>query len=87
MNRQTIADLLTPEYRFHAFVACDRPGAKWVKAELLENLEPRGRVKTQGNLLRKMMCSDSQSPGKTHQAIHFDNFCRPRSLMIDLYKT
>ncbi len=47
MNRQTIADLLMPEYRFHAFVACDRPGAKWVKAQLLENFEPRGRVKTE----------------------------------------
>ena len=42
MDRQKIADILTPEYKFHGFVSCDRAGAKWVKNELLAHLEPKG---------------------------------------------
>ncbi len=42
MNRQKIAAILTPEYKYHAFVSCDRAGAKWVKNELLAHLEPKG---------------------------------------------
>ena len=43
MDRQKIAAILTPEYKYHGFVSCDRAGAKWVKNELLAHLEAKGK--------------------------------------------
>ncbi len=42
MNRQKISAILTPEYKYHGFISCDRPGAKWILKTFLPALEPRG---------------------------------------------